>query len=57
MLDGGFIQNSKLLIQNFAACAECAFPTDHFLTGFTELTGLAGLGQEDCGAAAVAGNE
>jgi hypothetical protein len=29
----------------------------HFLTGFTELTGLAGLGQEDCGAAAVAGNE
>jgi hypothetical protein len=26
MLDGGFIQNSKLLIQNFAARAECAFP-------------------------------
>jgi len=32
MLDGGFIQNSKLLIQNFAARAECAFPRDHFLT-------------------------
>jgi hypothetical protein len=29
MLDGGFIQNSKLLIQNFAACAECAFPNEH----------------------------
>jgi hypothetical protein len=39
MLDGGFIQNSKLLIQNFPARAECAFPTDHFLTGFTKLTG------------------
>jgi hypothetical protein len=47
MLDGGFIQNSKLLIQNFAARAECAFPRDHFLTGFTELTGLVGLGQEE----------
>jgi hypothetical protein len=47
MLDGGFIQN-------FAARAESAFPRDHFLT---ELTGLVGLGQEDCGAAAVAGNE
>ena len=31
MLDGGFIQNSKLLIQNFAAHAECSFPRDHFL--------------------------
>jgi hypothetical protein len=30
MFNGGFIQNSKLLIQNFAACAECAFPRDHF---------------------------
>ena len=29
MLDGGFIQNSKLLIQNFAVCAECAFPEEH----------------------------
>jgi hypothetical protein len=29
-LDG--IQNSKWLIQNFAARAECAFPSDHFLT-------------------------
>jgi hypothetical protein len=32
MVDGGFIQNSKLLIQNFAGRAECAFPRDHFLT-------------------------
>ena len=47
MLNVGFIQNSKLLIQNFAACAECEFPRDHFLTGFTELTGLVGLGQEE----------
>ena len=31
MLDFGFIQNSKLLIQNFATCAKSAFPRDHFL--------------------------
>jgi len=47
MLDGEFIQNSKLLIQNFAGRAECAFPRDHFLTGFTELTGVVGRGQEE----------
>jgi hypothetical protein len=55
MLDGGFIQNSKLLIQNFAARAECAFPRDHFLTGFTELTGLVGLGQEEIQASVFRG--
>ena len=34
MLDGGFIQHSKLPIQNFAACAECAFPRDHGVFNF-----------------------
>ena len=53
MVNGGFIQNSKLLIQIFAARAECAFPTDHFLTGFTGLTRFGGTG-EDGGGAAVA---
>jgi hypothetical protein len=32
MVDSFRIQNSKLLIQNFAGRAECAFPRDHFLT-------------------------
>jgi hypothetical protein len=37
------IKHSALFIQNFAGRAECAFPRDHFLTRFTELTGLVGL--------------
>ena len=39
MLDGGFIQNSKLLIQNFAACAESSFPRDHFFDKINRISG------------------
>ena len=47
MVDGGFIQNSKLLIQNFAVCAECAFPKEHRSFQSSVFRGEAGLGQEE----------